>query len=415
MNTQYFTKVENRIVFNVSLIFWHLFIAIAILSIIVGVAVFAWSLIPSSQKKIEKQEYPTMPPLPEPVKVDFSELNLVDAVDVETNPEIKKPVLNKPAKNQNGESPSQYDASLDELKKMIPTAKWEGESYYIYPFGQRYWDVYKTEKYREKVITEVGVADKLDNIYREAKATSYNEKKQVLDAIVLVIKQLPEEKRFQGLQFLLENISKDISQNVQVFSNIAKMVSQMPNDENLDYIQQLAYFGKNNPSEGSLCIEYISEIINNFNKAIRSNFVDAFISNYYSYFGSNFNQQKEATDLFLPMVPQIEKGNEISSLNKYYSIYINKNYSRAQEIAQIESEYQKKIQDIDSQFRINEASAIMEYQAKKLNKQEFRLKSLMGIGICILVIVLIGTFLVFLSIQRSVSKIEQKMTLKYNN
>ena len=411
MNTQYFTKVENRIVFNVSLIFWHLFIALAILSIIVGVAIFAWSLIPSSQKKVEKQEYPAMPPLPEPVKVDFSELNTDDVVDVEKMTEIKKPILNKPAKNQSGDNPSQYDASLNELKKMIPTAKWEGESYYIYPYGQRYWDVYKTEKYRQKVITEVGVVDKLDNIFREANASSYNEKEQVLDAIILVIKHLPEEKRFQGLQFLLENISKDISQNVQVFSNIAKMVSQMPNDENLDYIQQLAYFGKYNPSEGFLCIEYLSEIINNFNKAIRSNFVDAFISNYYNYFGSNFNQQKEATDLFLPMVPQIERGNEISSLNKYYSIYINKNYSRAQEIAQIENEYQKKIQDIDSQFRINETSAIMEYQAKKLNKQEFRLKSLMAIGICIVVIVLIGTFLVFLSIQRSVSKIEQKIIM----
>ena len=70
MKYAYVTQVENKYVFNVSLIFWHLFIAISTLVVVTSLLVFLWSLIPASQKDVEKQPYP------EPVKVALNELQL---------------------------------------------------------------------------------------------------------------------------------------------------------------------------------------------------------------------------------------------------------------------------------------------------------------------------------------------------
>mgnify|MGYP001568389495 FL=1 len=70
MKNSYVTQVENKYVFNVSLIFWHLFIALATLVIAASLVIFLWSLIPASQKDVEKQPYP------EPVKVSLNELQL---------------------------------------------------------------------------------------------------------------------------------------------------------------------------------------------------------------------------------------------------------------------------------------------------------------------------------------------------
>ena len=58
MKTKYFEKVENKYVFNLTLIFWHIFIAISTLAIVVSLAVLLWSIIPASEKKVEKKAYP---------------------------------------------------------------------------------------------------------------------------------------------------------------------------------------------------------------------------------------------------------------------------------------------------------------------------------------------------------------------
>jgi hypothetical protein len=416
MKTQYFTKVENKIVFNVALIFWHLFIALAILSIIIGIAIFGWSLIPTSKRKVEKKEYPAMPKLPAPVKVSFDELNLKDVKQTEVLPVVEQPGKEALVNAENNEGKKEYEASLNILKKLIPPSKytWSGDGYFIYPYGERYWDVYKQEKYRQWVSTESGVEDKLKYSYKASNAESYNEKKQLLDAYIEVVQLLPEDKRLTGLSFLMENIAKDIAQNLNVFGKIAKMATKMPNGESINYVEQLAFFGKNNPSDGPVFIEYLSGVIEKFTNSKKAEMINGLINSYYNYFAGNLNKQIEATDLFFPMIPQIKEGDEIKSLNQYYNLYLSKNYNRDQEIAQIESEYQEKITEIDNQFNLSETNAIIEYQAKILAKQELRLKSLLGIGICILVIVMIGTILVFLSIQRSVSKIEEKMTFQKN-
>jgi hypothetical protein len=51
----------------------------------------------------------------------------------------------------------------------------------------------------------------------------------------------------------------------------------------------------------------------------------------------------------------------------------------------------------------------MDFEAKKAKKERLRLRALTGIGGGIILVVLIATFLAFLSIQRSVRKMEERM------
>jgi len=87
MKTNYFSKVENKYVFNVSLIFWHLFITLSTLAVVVCLAIFLWSIIPASQREVEKKPYPAKKQYPEPIKVELNELQ-IEVTKVETLPDV---------------------------------------------------------------------------------------------------------------------------------------------------------------------------------------------------------------------------------------------------------------------------------------------------------------------------------------
>jgi hypothetical protein len=116
--------------------------------------------------------------------------------------------------------------------------------------------------------------------------------------------------------------------------------------------------------------------------------------------------------LFIPLLPEISDEHQAKALAQYYGIYLQKNKERQKIISQIEGDYQRRISEIDDEFARSMMSAEQSYMAKKLEKKEMQLKSLTGIGASILSIVLIATILVFLSIQRSVRKIEERVTLE---
>ena len=132
----YISKVENRYVFNVSLIFWHLFIALSTLVIVVSILIFLWSIIPASQKDVEKQQYPA------PVKVALSELQLKETKE-EAQSLTTEQVQTAPSVNQqlfedtNGKG--DYVVSLNTLKTLIPPTKysWQGSGSWSYPYGER--------------------------------------------------------------------------------------------------------------------------------------------------------------------------------------------------------------------------------------------------------------------------------------
>lgn len=417
MKTAYFAQVENKYVFNVSLIFWHLFIALSTLVVVVSLVIFLWSIIPASQREVEKKPYPAKRQYPAPIKVDLSELQ-IEGTKEEAPPVAPEQIQTAPDTTQqrveDTKGKGDYDSALNTLKTLIPPAKysWQGSGYWTYPYGERYWTVYKQEKYRQWNATEAGIEDKLKAAYRRANADNYPDKKLILDGYIGVVKLLSEEKRLGALQYLIGNVANNISQNVNICQSLGKVVSKMSKEENISYLNQLSLFGKKNPNDGSPFIDYAATIIDKFDVSKQAEIIDRLIIGYNNYFSNNLSMLKEATDLFLPLVAQIKAENQPKAIMQYYGVFRNKNYARDNSIAEIENEYQRAINEIENQYNLDQLAAQQEYFSAKMSKAEYRLKSLAGIGGGILLVVLIAVVLVFFSIQRSVRKIEEKISMQ---
>lgn len=418
MKTNYFSKIENKYVFNVSLIFWHLFIGLSTLAVAISLLIFLWSITPSFQKNVEKQPYPEKKLYPDPVKVNLSELKLEEVKLEEAPPESLDTVavIEKKQVVEDITGKKEYESSLNTLKTLIQPSKysWKGEGYWYYPQGERYWTYYKQEQYRQWITTEPGIDDKLASSYRNINAKNYVKKKQVLDGFISIVKLIKEEKRTSALEILMNNMANNTAQNNSIYKILTKVVNKMSHIDNLAYLEQLVYFGKINQNDGLPFIEYTATIINNFDVSQRTISIDNLVKSYYNYFNQDLHKQKEATNLFIPLLNKIKITQQGNALMKYYGIYLNKNIERDYKITQIENDHQQKIAEIDTQYGLEQLQAQQEFYAKKESKQNLRYKSMMSIGISILLIVLIATILVFFSIQRSVRKIEEKITMNPN-
>ncbi|MFH1320508.1 MAG: hypothetical protein ABII90_07640 [Bacteroidota bacterium] len=261
----------------------------------------------------------------------------------------------------------------------------------------------------------------MESSYKNANAKNYTDKKQVLDGFISVIKLLTEKQRSYGLKILMSRVLENVDQTVNIHRTISNIIGQFSYENNLEYLRKLVDFGRKNPKDGISFIDYTGSIIVKFDTTQRAAILDKLMSSYYNFFDQNLAKLKEGTDLFLPLLPNIKPEQQPKVIIHYYRIYRSKNYERERTIAQINEDHNQKINEIDNEYRqsINEIEAIynqevakaeMEYQIKKLAKEKLRLKSLYGIGGGILVVVLIAFILVFFSIQRSLRKIEGKIT-----
>ncbi len=413
MKTNYFTKVEDKYVFNISLIFWHIFIILSSLAILISLAVLLWSLIPAQHEKVVKKPYPTMKQFPPPLKITLNELNLGGAKEQKaphyTKESVQRTAPQQSIKDTTGKN--RFENSLNVLKTLVPPTKysWKGSGYWNYPYGERYWNYYKQERYRKWIVTKNGINDELNYVYRTVSAQNYTDKKQLLDGINSVIKLLPETERLKALKYLLNNTSRNIKRNLNVWRSLTNVVSKMKQAGSVIYINQLAAFGNKNPNDGSRFIDYTAKVIDNFEVNQRTSIINRLVYSYYNYFGQNFDKQQEATNLFLPLVAQINAKQQTKALMKYYGLYLTKNYNRNRTIDQIKSDHQQAINNINNQYRIEQQQALVEYGIKTMAKHKLRDSSLLGIAGGLVLIVLIAVILVFLSIQRSIKKIEEKI------
>ncbi len=412
MKYNYFTKIENKYVFNVSLIFWHVLILCVSLAIIVSLGGLLWSVVPAQKKQIDKKPYPQKQEYPQAIKVDIAELHLEEKKD---EPQVEAPRQQKTTtSNENNEDAKgieEYQISLNKLKELIASkASWDGSGKWYYPYGERYWQVYKDEQYRQWVIIEPGIEDKLNAAYKVSNATNYSDKKSLLDGYIEVITLVHADKRADGITRLINNVINNVSTNRIMCQSLTKVITNLSSKADNSYISILSNFYKNNPKDGVPFIEYISIIINKFSDEQQNTIIERLTNSYYNYFNQNLTYLKESTDSFLQLLPEINSEIQAKALLQYYKVYVAKNVDREKKIAQIENEYKESVSQIDIEYTSSVANAEQEYMSKQLKKAELKLKSLSGIGGGILAIVLIGTILVFLSIQRSVRKIEEKIT-----
>jgi hypothetical protein len=413
MKTQYFSKVENKYVFNFTLIFWHLFIIIASLAIIFGIGSFLWSVIPPTQKKVEKKEYPLKAAYPQVISISLDEL-LADNIQKDiTDAQPRVITKSTPGYSSDTVALSFLLAAQERLKSLIPPQKysWGGQGHWYYPMGKMMWDYYKLERYREWISTEMGLSERINSVLNEASANTNSQKADFLNRYCAIIEHFPEEKRKDILESLLNYVSSTFSQNISVLTSLTKLVQEMDSVEGYRYVYTLARFGIRNEHNGPLLINYITTIVPKFEPNQCNEIIDVLIDSYDGFFSEDLVKQIESTDLYLQLLPKLKLQEQATLLVKFYRLYTAKNYDRLTKIKEIDASYDEEIDKIDQEFELNKAMAQEVFYKKKEKKQDLLVKSLIGIAGGVALIVVVAFFLVFFSIQRSVRKIESK--LKY--
>lgn len=398
MKSKYFNKVEEKYVFNISLIFWHIIIAIGALAIIAGALLLIWGVIPPFKQRVHRPEYPPV------AAVSVDEVNMIinpPKPSTQTG-EVKK--ANTPIKKITKEpapGETEYMASLDSLKKLIPPDKfsWKSKGHWEYPYGRNYWEYYKKSRYRRWVVTRFGINDRLKAAYKRVQAEGFTEKKQLLDAYISTVSLFPAENRSKVLNALCTYSKETVPQSI---ANVKLLTQAIPNftTGDVSYLDKLATFGKKNPRDGYAFIEYTNKTIGKFDSTARNGILDLLIESYYKNF-KVIGKQIEATDLFLPMIAHFDSTQQTTALKQYYKIYLAKNIERERRIEQINYQYQSKIQEAESK-----------YQYKKRQKFELRKRGFYGAGAGIVLIALIALILVSLSVQRNVKDIAEKLAQK---
>lgn len=423
MLSKYFTKVEDRFVFNISLIFWHLLVLLAGIGIIVGIAVFFWSMVPATQRQVQARPVPEKMAYPDPVKVDLSELQVAEPVSAAepTNTVYLEPIsetvqnsathtaLAPEAEDLTGFD--EYRGSMGRLRELVPPSRhsWDGNGYWSYPYGQRYWDVYKQDKYRQWSVTEPGIEDKLEQLYKRTKAANYTEKRDLLDGLNTLLSTIPEPDRYDMLVYVLSRPSNNWQNSVSVYKAIASLPPKMGLTNDQEHIKSLLRRGLSNPTSGVAFIEFIASCIDRFAPASRVEALSVASKSYFNYFGQDLMLQKEATGMYLALIDRIDAPMQPKALAQYYGLYLTKNEQRRGRIARIDREHDALRKQIDTEFKQAQIAATWENKTKQAQKDEFRQKSLLVAGGSILLIVVVAIMLVFLSIQRIVKKIEAKL------
>jgi hypothetical protein len=409
MKTDYFTKVENKYIFNLSLIFWHLFILLGTLVIIASLFVLAYTLSPTFKASVDSVVYP-----PE-VEVTISDLDLRDRVPANTQTTTQTTTRTQ---RQQVQQPmvtglsmagyNEYLSALDSLKAMLPNSSNEWEAVYridIAPEDKAKYIYYgKDPKYERKVLVSDGIQGWLDNTFELVKTSSYLERAELIRGYIRIIKSIHNEFNRRTTLSRLQDVvrqQKNVTSGLSRLNILQRLSKKVPMNDSIYRQEPLWVIDRFCKGQGS-CEEFIQMVEMHVGKFNDSQQIPAFYSmlNNYSMF-NNLTMQSELTGKYGELLSKVPDLKQAEGLDQYYAAYIRKNAERSQQIAQLEKEYRSDV---------NQAEA--DYKNKKNNKDKWRMKSIMAAMAGVAFISVLAILLVFLSIQRSVRKIEERMDFK---
>jgi hypothetical protein len=393
MFKSFINKIEEKYVFNISQFFWHIFVALAAIGIVGGVLLFFWGVIPAFKSSVEKEPYPPM------ASVSAEELRtaLTPPKRAERPAEWQVPTaqsIQPPVSATASIEEIAYRASLDTLQSLIPPAKysWGADGFYEYPYGPNY------PQYRRWVQRAPSVLERLESAFSQSGITSFNEKKQLLDTHIVVVRQFKEEARLPAWKALITWSKPSLSQAIANAKLLASFIPKFSADRS-DYFTKLAQFGDKNPNDGYALVDYIGKAIEKFPAERRMDALSALINGYYRYFNNRVQEQIELTNSLLPMLSGFPDDQVVKAVDTYYQLAAQKNYERSQTISAIENRYRQKLMQAEA-----------EYEASKAKKALWRLNGLYGIAGGIVLVATVALILVLLSIQRYVRQIDQRLT-----
>ncbi len=387
-------QMEEKIYFKTSRFFWHLLAGIGGLALVCAILVYLWGVTPSQKPTVRKPVYP--PPvavtadeiiqrLVPPAKV--SQAILPPSPAQPTAPEIVP--LAQP--QQTDSIALAYQAAIDTLQKLLPSSRfaWESQRRYQEPgwYNGRWHD-----GGWETVV--VGISNKLENAYARANATDLAARTKLLQAYAKLVAQVGEPLRLQALESGMAISKNDVPTSVAGV-NLLKAAVPHYAAYDVSYLDQLAEFSQRNPRDGFAFIEYANAIIPKFEARQREDALKTLIRSYYRNF-DDITKQREATDLFLGMLASFPVENQVSALNEFYQLFMQKNQERTQVIQMMDQEYQSKLSEAEQ--------VLADKQARKARLRSLAWKAASG---SVVMIAFIALFLVLLSIQRNIRQLRE--------
>lgn len=400
MKFEFFEKLEEKIVFKTSHIFFLVLVGATLLVMVGSVLVFLWGITPSLKPGVEKAEYPPA------VAVSADEVSRLLPAQVtpgrKTAVATVSPGRREKAPEQKAEiTPAAevdstkivYEQAIDSMKALIPANKylWANKGHY----ERGYYKVRGDWRHgKHWVVDRYGLQAKLNNVFKSINAESYSDKTSIIKTYIPILTRFEEKNRYSALKHMLLFSRDNMRNTKENMKLLAKSVDIFP-VEKTDFLYKLAQFGKKNPRDGYAFIGYVNQVMPKFAKTQREKVLDKMIAGYYKYY-DNINRQKEATEMFLPLLPDFDAKSQPAALAAFYKLYERKNRDR-----------RSAIENIDNQYSYDLRNAERVLQEKKMTKAGLRYKGLIGLGGGIVFIALVALILSLLSIQRNIKELKR--------
>jgi hypothetical protein len=394
MKFDFLEKIEEKFVFKTSHLFFHFLVALAMLVFLASLALLLWGVSPTFKPGVEKVEYP----LPVAVSVDEilaaitaienRQRGYVAQIQAISRSDVTQQAQAQDKSNVSDPNKQSYGKALDSLKTLLPLEKhlWVDQ-------GRWERDYYGNSHF---VIERYGIESQLQATFNEANALNYIQKRDILRGYLNILKPIEEGSRHDLLQNLMlwtvESTEKT-QEHMKLLSHAIKIYQPQFGLA----VAKLVNFGKKNPRDGDSFVAYANEIIPKFNSAFKTEILDELMSCYYRYY-DDISAQKEATDLFIPLLAKVEGKYQAPALRIFYQLFIDKNRERKRAIEQIDHEYASEL-----------SAAQMLVQEKQARKAWYRLRGLIGAGGSIMFISVIALTLIMLSIQRNIKQLRVEM------
>lgn len=396
MKSNFLETFEEKFYFKTSHLIWHVFIGIAGIGLIAGILIFLWGLSPSLKPGVEKPEYP------EPVEISAAEIRqIIQPPPPVTAPTVQplrasagaapeKPPVAAPARTQGiSQAEIVYLKTVDSLKILLPPEKyaWQSRGHWERGWYENRW-----------VIDEYGIKDRLDHAFQAIQAGDYDQKTRLVSQYLRLIGRFGLEKRLPSFRAALE-VTLENPGTTRTTLDLLMNAADSFKVETSDYVKELATFSVRNPRDGHPFLRYVSQIIPKFEAEFRPAILSLMIRFYDRRF-EVIDRQKEATELFLPMLSQFKGKEQVQALDEYYQLFLDRNESRAWEIRKLEENYAQSVLEAENVLA-----------TKKQAKAEFRSLAWKIIAGSLLVIALVALFLVLFSIQRNIRMLRENMAV----
>jgi len=427
------SKLENYYYYAINRYFWHIIIALSLLIIISGIAVYGWSYVPPKKKEVVKPPQPEKAPYPELQQVDANDilkaLSTRQKLPVQQEEEEDDEFLMaaEPVYTQREKSEEQTVDSVglkmfyDELavtKQIIPyqtNRKFWTNKYEFYFELERDKKLYrktKNPKFRKKRLVRQAFDKNFIEFTDLYGYASYRDKAQFLRALNTMLMSLDstQYQEFIHQYFFripLKKYSPEIIENR--YNVISKAVKAIPEKEKKFYAYNILWnFIEKNPQDGYRMVQYQADNINRFVPEIRLAALQTMHDEYYRHYDYNLAGFKESTDNFFKIINSLPQDKrQADALKIYYDKYWNNNLERSKQIKQIDREYAQAVRQWEENYQLELMQAENEFKNKLNTRKKFRNLSIKSIGLAFVTVLLLSIILLIISMIRNVNRLTE--------